>query len=1217
MFLGSPALAQVRQFDVPAEDAGRSIPELARQAGIQVVAPGEQLHGVTTPEIKGTFDVIVALNLMLKGTGLVVSRSVDGIVTISPPESHGYEEREGMLKEQKTAVSVLALLVTGALSGGPAYAQEGAGVETIVVTGQRASIESAIQLKAKAQEIVDSVSAEDVGKLPDNSVTEVLQRIAGVNITRIAVGSSSENYVGEGTGLQIRGLDTVVSQLNGRDTFSSSNGRTLAWEDVPPELMQGVDVYKSLSASLPEGGFGGIVNLRTRQPFDYDGFSATATLAGNYADYSSLGHLGGVGMISDRWTTKIGEIGVLLNVAYSDLATKADGVQATPSLPIVVAPGWNTSLGLPWSSGYGLGNDNAGSASPIPCGDPATSPTTITSVKCREVYVPQSIGYTERVDRRIRAGYYASVQWRPNEKLDLYATGFRSRYHNNSLQHTIVNRITGYVTLTPNSNNTFDEYGNLLSSDQGVTVYNYENQYAAGVFGLNSGWSYQNAPYNFESQLVHSVNQTSDFSVGGEWNPNDRLSIKFSLQHVESMAEEQQHSATLYTYVPPYGVTLSPYGSADAPVLAFPSVDMTQKARYGWDNTQDHLVANGGQENALYADGSYIVSDTGLLRAVKFGVKITDRVEHDWETNYNYRALTPSYASGWVRVNGANPVYGSDGRVEQCFTPSTTCQSISVFQTNSAKYASSVDPSFITLVNTGNWFQGKGGLPSRVWFPSETMLKSDFTAIHDYTNPNSLAAPGDTGTAVSFSPYDFGQLSERLYSGYLQANFAWDSWRPISGNVGVRVIYYDDEASGYFKNPYYTSPIYLKPPSSAYVNCTADVPAGTNPNFVANHCIASTGYVPNNIGFQADPSYLFNSGGHKETFALPSLNVQFIPAPESLPGLKMRFAASQGIARPSFQQMSPKGSFSGQYVGNYQAWFGGNVGNPNLKPMKAEQFDGSVEYYFETGGLAHFSAFYKQIHNYIATGPVDIVATIPTYVAAGSVNQGTQGCGNGTDPATVHAGDSCPQTVDVSMVMPQNQKKAAIVRGFEVGLQKYADFLPDPFSGFGVDVNYTFISSAQPGALSYDLKGHLVTGLPALGLSKNTINAALLYDKKPVSIKIAYNWRDEFLVTTAAYQTASSYNYILNLPSGSGTMPQGTVGNNGVVHYALPVYQYPTGQLDASLTYDLTDNVQWSVQASNLTKEIARLFMGDGPHRVNRSWYTADTRYTSQLRVKF
>jgi len=86
LLCGSPAFAQAKQFDIPAEDAGKSVPELARQAGIQVIAPGDQLHGIVTPAIKGTYDVTAALNLMLKGTGLTVSHSADGIVTISLPE---------------------------------------------------------------------------------------------------------------------------------------------------------------------------------------------------------------------------------------------------------------------------------------------------------------------------------------------------------------------------------------------------------------------------------------------------------------------------------------------------------------------------------------------------------------------------------------------------------------------------------------------------------------------------------------------------------------------------------------------------------------------------------------------------------------------------------------------------------------------------------------------------------------------------------------------------------------------------------------------------------------------------------------------------------------------------------------------------------------------------------------------------------------------------
>jgi outer membrane cobalamin receptor len=135
----------------------------------------------------------------------------------------------------------LLVATTASLALMPAalHAQDGngdSGVNTpqIIVTGQRAAQKSAIATKKNSDVIVDSVSADDVGKLPDNSVTEVLQRVVGVNITRIQTGGSSENFLGEGTGLTVRGLDKIVSQLNGRDSFSAANGRNLAWEDIPP-----------------------------------------------------------------------------------------------------------------------------------------------------------------------------------------------------------------------------------------------------------------------------------------------------------------------------------------------------------------------------------------------------------------------------------------------------------------------------------------------------------------------------------------------------------------------------------------------------------------------------------------------------------------------------------------------------------------------------------------------------------------------------------------------------------------------------------------------------------------------------------------------------------------------------------------------------------------------------------------------------------------------
>ena len=131
----APAAAQIRHFDVPSEDAGKSIPEFARQAHIQLIAPGDQLHGVITPPIYGSYDVFVALDLMLKGTGLKVGRSAEGVVTISPLESKDNEEREDM--SPKTSTSILAMLAS-------IFAVHAANAQTtpetseqIVVTGSR------------------------------------------------------------------------------------------------------------------------------------------------------------------------------------------------------------------------------------------------------------------------------------------------------------------------------------------------------------------------------------------------------------------------------------------------------------------------------------------------------------------------------------------------------------------------------------------------------------------------------------------------------------------------------------------------------------------------------------------------------------------------------------------------------------------------------------------------------------------------------------------------------------------------------------------------------------------------------------------------------------------------------------------------------------------------------------------------------------------------
>lgn len=1054
----------------------------------------------------------------------------------------------------------LLVATTASLALMPAalHAQDdnvGSSVSTpqIIVTGQRAAQKSAIATKKNSDVIVDSVSADDVGKLPDNSVTEVLQRVVGVNITRIQTGGSSENFLGEGTGLTVRGLDKIVSQLNGRDSFSAANGRNLAWEDIPPELAQGVDVSKSTAADLPEGGFGGIVNLRTRQPFDFNKFTLRAAVDNNYADYAQKDRVGGNILVSNRWDTSIGEIGVLVNVAYSNLSTKADGVQVSPYFPQVYNPDFVTA------------NQNR-----LPYLGDAGS---------KEVYVPSGINFNQRSDNRQRLGLYGALQYKPNADLEFFLTAFHSQYKLNALSHSMSVDTSAVTVPAPGSTNTFGSNGGLLSTT-GLAEFMYIAPPSSGSgsavgLGTSSGWAYQPMPYTLQTMQSLSKDRTTDISTGATWNASGALTVKFAYQYVTSSSSSVDNAASAYTYLPGYGLTLSPYGSSALPVLTLSAntPDLTNRANYAWNATMDHLRNNEGREHAGYLDATLVTGD-GLIRSIKFGAKVTVRTENDRETAWNYQQLTPPFGVG----------LNADGKY----------QALSAFNPPAYSYLSGGNLAYSELFPIGSLFNGRSGLPASAYFPSVALLNTNFGTVH-----SQLGAPGDSVQAVQYAPGDASRQRENTEAVYAMANFRSDDngFVPLRGNVGVRVVAYNYRSNGATLFNGFATPTSLIP-------VTGYVAPGAEGSIINNGQSQ-----PNTVQFTADKKYFAASGGQSGVAVLPSFNISLLPTPQ----LVARLAASRGMSRPPLNQLNPRGSFFGTYVGTYESYFNGNRGNPNLKPEMADQFDASLEWYPSKGGLLHVAAFYKKIHNYIANQAVGVSYTLPTVVAggvAGTVNgQGNNGCA-----APVTYGQSCPQTINAVMVQPFNESEPATLRGIEAGIQKYADFLPGPFDGLGMDVNYTFIDSKQPGALAYDMQGKRINGLPMTGLSRHTFNVAMMYDKGPLSLRVAYNWRSSFLVSTAAYQTSGSYNYINDLPPVNGQ----TAGQQGkVITYALPVFQYGVGTLDANLTYRLSSNVIWVLQGSNLTRPATRLYMGAGSQVYNRSWYTSDRRYTTTLRVTY
>ena len=209
----------------------------------------------------------------------------------------------------------------------PAPTNEGG---AIVVTGIRQSLQSAQNIKRNSDTVVDAITAQDIGALPDRSVTEALQRVPGVAINRFAGSSDPDHFSAEGSGVVVRGLTFVRSEFNGRDTFSTGvYGQAINFADVPAELLGSVEVYKNSTADLIEGGLSGTINMNLRLPFDNKGFHLGYDIEANYGDFRKKWSPVGSLLVSNTWDTGIGRIGLMGAASYSKIYTRSDGVQVS------------------------------------------------------------------------------------------------------------------------------------------------------------------------------------------------------------------------------------------------------------------------------------------------------------------------------------------------------------------------------------------------------------------------------------------------------------------------------------------------------------------------------------------------------------------------------------------------------------------------------------------------------------------------------------------------------------------------------------------------------------------------------------------------------------------------------------------------------------------------------------------------------------------------
>jgi|CXWL01.1.fsa_nt_gi TonB-dependent receptor len=288
----------------------------------------------------------------------------------------------------------LAAVAAGLLSGGTAAAQdaEQAQEEDIVITGFRRSLAEAIDIKRAEVGSVDAIVAEDIADMPDANLSESIQRIPGVAITRDA---------GEGRQIAVRGLDGTFTRvrINGMEAIATNGGtdaaggtnraRSFDFNTFASELFNSITVRKTAAAETEEGSLGATVDLRTGRPFDYNGFTFAVSGQSGYNDLSEAYSPRGALLASNTW----GDFGALFSVAWSQRDALEEGSSTVR---------WNTS------------NDFGTVA---PQGFPITASPTIAQVNA--AFHPRIPRYDIYEHTQERMGATVSLQWRPTERTDL------------------------------------------------------------------------------------------------------------------------------------------------------------------------------------------------------------------------------------------------------------------------------------------------------------------------------------------------------------------------------------------------------------------------------------------------------------------------------------------------------------------------------------------------------------------------------------------------------------------------------------------------------------------------------------------------------------------------------------------------------------------------------------------------------------------------------
>ncbi len=948
---------------------------------------------------------------------------------------------------------------TGTGTGTGTGSEQAVELSTVTITGVRASQIRAIELKRMAPDIQDSISAESIGQLPDTTITDALQRITGVQIDRNA---------GEGTDVDVRGLPEVGTMLNG-EVFITPDQITSQqpdFETLPATLSNQVDVIKSPTAGMVEGGISGSLDLHTFRPWDLPhGFTYSYSADGERGDTSKKTGPEASGLVSyndnGRW-------GLLVSGDFSDTTrTGPEGGGANAG----------SSEGLD-QYGVALNGENAESAGgyagfvgawnglPIPSKivqNPDGSVDVNGDGKSNGVFMgSQDIGlYDSSIERQRESGnvsfqadlgsgftltsdyFYAhQTQWNRDVGLQFNSTDWQGATYV-PLQSTN----TGATTLGAYNTPPADSY---WAGSQIYTTQVYE-KWPGDVESFsqieNTGSTAQNANLqvdfdnggNFKGTLRGVRETASQDFVETDLNISDSDGC---LWPNELMAGVDPSSVPCGTYIYPAQLggnrVFNPIGIPEdsEPITAnftgrYITIGMPASMAANFANP------NGWTFKTIESSGDY--DSDAAITALRFdghydlhhGIHLDFGLRNSIHTadNYGFTLVTPVYAGMGasdpngclVRYVGADVILAGDGNGGGCTAG------------NSEGYFRAGPLSAQQMANTpaplsSNWQEYTNLLGSGINFWAVNPAAMD--------NPIAYWKSLYPDTEEQEDPGNTWAVWMKETSAYLQADFGEQLGdMPFTGNVGVRVIH-------------------------------------TNLD-VTQHLTGAPGLYgtePADIGIEDTRRSYYD--------VLPDLNL----ALDLTDKLTLRLAASKNMM-PLDLSVWGGGlelNYSLVYLPNgsqlYEVAAGNSNGNPNLDPWRSTNYGASLEYYINSVSMVSLELFRINVASFIENGNV-------------------QNCDLPDEDGVVR--HHC-----ITITEPV-QGGGDHLQGAEIDYRQGFTFLPGLLADTGMEVNATY---APGNTGTYDLAGHPI---PFPDNSAESGNFILWFQGKRFQVRAAYNYRSK------------------------------------------------------------------------------------------------------------